>query len=653
MHIFERYKIQGYIRNVMRGFRGDPDTFEPECDFASERGRGGLATWTRVRDLWKAPAIPRPNRVSALERRLAWIGSNLRLGELDQEILGCVVRAKISDEIYAIMAAVDSSYMSVRTRLIARMLGKETATIRHRLTMLNPLVGMGLFSGGDDDDFEPSAIVMRLSRLESGGEAHLRAALFGSRRFAKLDWKEFDHLGPERELAVDLLAKARANSEKGLNLLFYGPPGTGKTVFANTLARRAGLHPVFVGEQSEDGEPSRSDRLAAYAIAQVMCGRSIDAVLVVDEADDIFVGVDEGFGFARRGSKVFTNRMLETSAVPTIWITNQTGWLGPTAVRRMSLAIRFPELSREKRTRVLARTARRRGLRLPANLIGDLVALKATPAVLDQSLRVAKLTHTGAPGAEIAARSILNAMGGAAPPMLRTENLDPVLWSADGDLSKIVQSGQRAGATALSFCFYGPPGTGKSAFARHLADKLGVDVLEKRASDLLSMWMGETEKQIARAFEEAADSRAMLIFDEADSLLRDRARAVHSWEITQVNEMLTWMERHPFPFVCTTNLMEALDPATLRRFLFKVRFSAMNSGQIATAFQKSFGCAAPSGLLELGALTPGDFAVVRNKAKVLGVSDAVQIAAWLKEEVALKPEARVRPIGFLKEGHAF
>jgi hypothetical protein len=97
--------------------------------------------------------------------------------------------------------------------------------------------------------------------------------------------------------------------------------------------------------------------------------------------------------------------------------------------------------------------------------------------------------------------------------------------------------------------------------ARHLAERLDLDLVEKRFSDLSSMWLGESEKAIAAAFEEAADLRAFLILDEADSLLRDRAAAHHSWEITQVNEMLTQMERHPYPFACTTNAPELLDTA--------------------------------------------------------------------------------------------
>jgi transitional endoplasmic reticulum ATPase len=118
----------------------------------------------------------------------------------------------------------------------------------------------------------------------------------------------------------------------------------------------------------------------------------------------------------------------------------------------------------------------------------------------------------------------------------------------------------------------GPAGTGKSAWARHLARQLGLPVHQKRASDRLSMWGGGSEKAIARALSDARAEGALLIFDEADSLLADRRNAAHQWEVSQVNEMLTWMENHPLPFVCTTNLAEKLDPATQRRFTFRIRF---------------------------------------------------------------------------------
>ena len=92
--------------------------------------------------------------------------------------------------------------------------------------------------------------------------------------------------------------------------------------------------------------------------------------------------------------------------------------------------------------------------------------------------------------------------------------------------------------------------------------------------------------------------------------------------------MLTWMERHPFPFACTTNAPELLDPATARRFLFKVRFLPMDEWQIAAAFFRAFGIEAPRSMLKLDLLTPGDFAVVARKAEVLGERDPARRLRW-------------------------
>ena len=160
------------------------------------------------------------------------------------------------------------------------------------------------------------------------------------------------------------------------------------------------------------------------------------------------------------------------------------------------------------------------------------------------------------------------------------------------------------------------------------------------------MWVGESEKAIALAFEEAADLRAFLIIDEADSLLRDRTLATFSWEVTQVNEMLTQMERHAFPFACTTNALDLLDCATSRRFLFKERFLSITPPQIQLAYRRVFRRNAPPSLLDLNGLTPGDFAVVARKAAALVEHDQRQLEVWLHEEVEAKPDISRRRIGF-------
>ena len=197
----------------------------------------------------------------------------------------------------------------------------------------------------------------------------------------------------------------------------------------------------------------------------------------------------------------------------------------------------------------------------------------------------------------------------------------------------------------ISFCLEGPAGTGKSAWARHLARRIGLAVIEKRASDLMSKWVGESEQNIARAFAEARADGAMLIFDEADSLLADRRSAERSWEVSQVNEMLTWMESHPLPFVCTTNFAERLDPATQRRFTFRVRFEWLSPAQLSVAWAAHFPSPAPAGLLALDRLAPGDFANVARRMRALGEADPHVILHELTREVEAK-EGVQRPIGF-------
>ena len=96
-------------------------------------------------------------------------------------------------------------------------------------------------------------------------------------------------------------------------------------------------------------------------------------------------------------------------------------------------------------------------------------------------------------------------------------------------------------------------------------------LLVKRASDILSPYVGEAEMNIAKIFEQAKRDNAVLLLDEADSFLMDRKRANHSWEVTQVNELLTQMEVFEGIFVCSTNLMDNLDEASIRRFDLKIK----------------------------------------------------------------------------------
>jgi transitional endoplasmic reticulum ATPase len=370
-------------------------------------------------------------------------------------------------------------------------------------------------------------------------------------------------------------------------------------------------------------------------------------IVVVDEADDLLAGLGEDDAFNRRGSKVFMNRLVERAAAPTIWITNDVDRLGPAIIRRMSLALRFPKPTLSVRKTMVAEIANGADFRLTKTALLKLARTPAPPALIENAIFCAAHIRGSASDAQEILGSSLRALGRReAPTEPASIPFDPTLSSADVDLAQLADQVARSPARALSFCLSGPPGAGKSAYARHLAERLDLDVLEKRFSDLTSMWPGESEKAIAAAFEEAADLRAFLIIDEADSLLRDRLAAQHSWEITQVNEMLTQMERHPYHYACTTNAPELLDVVAARRFLFKVRFLPMTADQIAKAFRRSFGTDPPRFVLKLSGVTPADFAIVARKASVLGERDPRILTQWLETEAQAKPDAGRRRIGF-------
>jgi SpoVK/Ycf46/Vps4 family AAA+-type ATPase len=393
--------------------------------------------------------------------------------------------------------------------------------------------------------------------------------------------------------------------------------------------------------------PNRRERIAAHLITNAVGAMARRTIVVVDEADDLLAGLDEDNSFDRRGSKVFMNRLVERAAAPTIWITNDVDRLGPAIIRRMSLALRFSKPTLSVRKTLVARIAESTDFRLSETALLELARTPAPPALIENAIRSAAHIRGSARDARTILDSGLRALGRRdAPTESEPFRFDPMLSSADVDLARLADQVARSPARALSFCLSGPPGAGKSAYARHLAERLDLDVLEKRFSDLSSMWLGESEKAIAGAFEEAADLRAFLIIDEADSLLRDRLAAKHSWEITQVNEMLTQMERHPYPYACTTNAPELLDAAAARRFLFKVRFLPMNADQIAKAFRGAFGSDPPGFVLKLGGLTPADFATVARKARVLGERDSRTFAQWLEYEAQAKPDAERPRIGF-------
>lgn len=145
---------------------------------------------------------------------------------------------------------------------------------------------------------------------------------------------------------------------------------------------------------------------------------------------------------------------------------------------------------------------------------------------------------------------------------------------------RLEEKGCRSGFTCL---FYGAPGTGKTETVLQLARQTGRDIMQVNISEIKSMWVGESEKNIKRLFDqyrlrvEKTDVAPILLFNEADAVIGIRKegaeRAVDKMENSIQNIILQEMETLNGILIATTNLVQNMDQAFERRFLYKIKFN--------------------------------------------------------------------------------
>ncbi|HEX4421143.1 MAG TPA: ATP-binding protein [Kofleriaceae bacterium] len=127
----------------------------------------------------------------------------------------------------------------------------------------------------------------------------------------------------------------------------------------------------------------------------------------------------------------------------------------------------------------------------------------------------------------------------------------------------------------VSAIMAGPPGTGKTMVAQLLAKELGYDLYRIDLSQVVNKYIGETEKNLAKIFDEAETSHAVLFFDEADSLFAKRTDVKSSndrYANLEVNYLLQRMETFDGVTLLATNLEQGLDDAFKRRVRFSIQF---------------------------------------------------------------------------------
>ena len=489
--------------------------------------------------------------------------------------------------------------------------------------------------------------------LDSGGEKSLSSQLLDISEGPVLDLESFGI--PEATLAA---AKSTLSmpSLRG-TVLLYGKPGTGKTEFSKSICKSLGLTPCFLkNSESSDGRTFAELSAASHVVDPQR------EVLVVDEADD-FLNIETGL-FDKRKSltqKGLMNQFLDDSRVRSIFISNTTDGIQDSTLRRFHIHVRFEDLNPTQRLRVWTRLSADRGLFSEGETRRLAMEHKANPSRIVQVLDVCEAAKVSeaAPSNLISMAEDLLARGEEVmygTPAYSRHRLDVydlrflnLGMPIDKLLSRLMEWRRHYSETdrGLNILFYGPPGTGKTALARHIAEELGLPPLVKRASDVLSPFVGMNERNLRDIFKEAKES--VLIFDEIDGLLSDR-RQTHGWERNLTNELLTCMEGFKGIFIATTNLESYLDTASLRRFAFKLEFKPPHPEQRFDLVSAYFPCLAWSdadrlAVAGIDGLTPGDVEVVRREQEYAVEIDPAAVLAALRSEVR-SHERRNTPIGF-------
>jgi hypothetical protein len=216
-------------------------------------------------------------------------------------------------------------------------------------------------------------------------------------------------------------------------------------------------------------------------------------------------------------------------------------------------------------------------------------------------------------------------------------NIDRPATALVSQIKTVLAKPEKERPSTITALFYGVPGSGKSLLANYLGDQLKTPVIKRTYAELQSMYVGEGEKNLREAFAEAESEGAILLIDELDSIAGNRKDADKNYQKTFVNQLLTELDEFKGIFIATSNFLDSLDPAVLRRLFLKIKFDFLTEDQVEICFKQYFPDLKRSKLGYMKYLTPGDFKAVREATLFEESKVTVKrVRELLNQEVTLK-----------------
>lgn len=649
LHIFEALSLSDFFGCTPSSFKQN----EREC----------LVTFqAQIKECQSLFAEKQESEGSVLEENLNQLCALLRLSAEERQILSYLCIAEAFDEFQQLTEMQEHLSFRSAAAQIAECLQLPVSSVFTLLNQNGKLLQSGLVRGRR---FHPKGRSFALTDPELAFHLieepfdlkNLTSYLGTKGREPILELSDFEHLAPTLAVLIPYLRASLTSRRKGVNVFIHGVPGTGKSELARLLGKTLNcgtFEPSFIDDA---GDPIPGNQRFSRLRCTLSFLKNESTLIVCDEAEDLF-HESRSPHQQEVSHKLWINRLLEENEVPVIWLSNRVTHLDPAIIRRFDFVFEATIPKRSQRKEIIRETT---GSLVSNSLIKSLSANEnLAPAIVSRAAGVLHEVQASlSPAARDSAFNLLvtqtlTAQGHPAPPAPHGPNeipYDPSLSCSSIDLAELVE-GLRTNPTAR-ICLEGPPGTGKSAFAAWLAESLDRELHSRRLSDLLSKYVGDTEKAIAEAFQRAQQEDAVLLLDEVDSLLANRNSAVRNWEVSQVNEMLTQLENFQGILIATTNRMKSLDEASRRRFDLTISLDYLSPLQIAQLFQET--CRILK--LSLAKLTaaarsipnaaPGDFAALVRRHRFQPFPAADHLAKALLSLCAEKQDRpTLKAIGF-------